>query len=276
MVAGLEKSGATYVRQLLLDNLYVAPLDSHKHDHHNEPRMAALREAAGVGDLDLPRSDPAALGRAFLETAAASTTLVVYVSKDPYAWIASSVFRPHPFLRPAGGGHETDANVRRLLNKRKTANEQASTLAAALTRKGAVLEVVAYEDALRDPEAFVANLGRAYGLERRRGGHLLPTHHLTNDVRVDDAAPPPGSHGNARRARYATAGAFRRKSYYLDRDYLADLSKHLRTLISTYRPGRAAISVEEALGGPIRREDASTSRRLGAGTSTRPARRRLG
>ncbi|KAH8054724.1 hypothetical protein JL722_8671 [Aureococcus anophagefferens] len=48
MVAGSRKSGATYVRQLLLDNLYVAPLDARDHDHHLEPAMAAAREAAGL------------------------------------------------------------------------------------------------------------------------------------------------------------------------------------------------------------------------------------
>ena len=39
MVCGLEKSGATYIRQLLLDNLEIAPLDTHDNDHHNEPAM---------------------------------------------------------------------------------------------------------------------------------------------------------------------------------------------------------------------------------------------
>ena len=64
MVCGLEKSGATYVRQLLLDNLEIAPLDTHDNDHHNEPAMMLLREAAGISsDNMIPRNDPAYLMR---------------------------------------------------------------------------------------------------------------------------------------------------------------------------------------------------------------------
>ena len=79
MVCGLEKSGATYVRQLLLDNLEIAPLDTHDNDHHNEPAMMLLREAAGISsDNMIPRNDPAYLMRETLRpgSAAAKATLL--------------------------------------------------------------------------------------------------------------------------------------------------------------------------------------------------------
>ena len=38
MVCGL-RSRRDYISQLLLDNLEIAPLDTHDNDHHNEPAM---------------------------------------------------------------------------------------------------------------------------------------------------------------------------------------------------------------------------------------------
>ena len=261
MVAGSRKSGATYVRQLLLDNLYVAPLDARDHDHHLEPAMAAAREAAGVaGAANPPRDDPGALLEGVLRpgSAAARSTLVVFVAKDPYAWVASSARRPHPDDgKVRGGSRESEAHVKHLLHARARAARGALALRDSLAADGAAVEVVAYEDALRDPEALVARLAAAYGLGRRRGGHLQLTHHLTNDAGGAPGAAP----SLQRRARLASSGLFVRKAYYLDRDYVADLGRNAHHAIRTHldAAAEAALGLHDGVGDS--RRDARRARR---------------
>ena len=55
MVCGLEKSGATYIRQLLLDNLEIAPLDTHDSDHHNELHIFSILVATSGAVTDRTR-----------------------------------------------------------------------------------------------------------------------------------------------------------------------------------------------------------------------------
>ena len=57
------------------------------------------------------------------------------------------------------------------------------------------LDAVAYEEVLRDPEAFVDNIARAHGLYRRRGGHLLDTHHITSDAILNTLTEKRWIHG---------------------------------------------------------------------------------
>ena len=249
MVCGLEKSGATYIRQLLLDNLEIAPLDTHDNDHHNEPAMMLLREAAGISsDNMIPRNDPAFLMRETLKpgSAAAKTTLVVVVAKAPEAWVASSILRPHPHYKPMAGRRLSEDDIDTLLERRAKSHRDAFRLQRSLKMDGGGLDAVAYEEVLRDPEAFVDGIARAHGLHRRRGGHLLDTHHITSDAILNTLTEKrwvhgaenatsyshgrshgqaDAGHGAARRARYAQQGHFTRKAWYLERKYLSDMPR---------------------------------------------------
>ena len=247
MVCGLEKSGATYVRQLLLDNLFIAPLDTHQNDHHNEPQNVQWREAADIRvDSTIPRNDPAFLLRATLKpgSAAAKTTLVVLVAKAPEAWVASSLLRPHPHYKPVQGRQLSEDDIDLMLERRAASHRDAFRLQRSLKMDGGGLDAVAYEEVLKDPEAFVDGIARAHGLDRRRGGHLLETHHVTSDAILNTLAEKrwveseanatstkrshalaDAGHGAARRARYAQSGNFQRKAWYLERAYLSDMPR---------------------------------------------------
>ena len=121
MVCGLEKSGATYIRQLLLDNLEIAPLDTHDNDHHNEPAMMLLREAAGISSDNMTAERPRLLNARNAKTRQrrAKTTLVVVVAKAPEAWVASSILRPHPHYKPMAGRSSVRGRHRHALLERR-------------------------------------------------------------------------------------------------------------------------------------------------------------
>lgn len=203
LVAGDRKSGATYVRQLFLDNLFVAPLDTHQQDHHNEPAMSATRRRLGV-DGTFHRDDPIPEG-------AAPHVLLVFVTKDPFSWLASAALRPHP-----------DAKRRNLKNRRHTAALiDARTRAtrgflsqgAKLTAAGGAFEVIAYEDALSRPEEITRTIALRYGLARRRGGTLAIPRHHTGDVPEEPLVRRPHR-------------PFQRRAYYLDREYMDEFDEH--------------------------------------------------
>ncbi|KAH8074412.1 hypothetical protein JL721_1972 [Aureococcus anophagefferens] len=258
MVAGSRKSGATHVRQLFLDNLYVAPLDARDHDHHLEPAMAAAREAAGVAAAaNPPRDDPGALLEGLLRpgSAAARSTLVVFVAKDPYAWVASSARRPHPDdAKVRGGSRESEAHVKHLLHARPgRARPGPARLPRGRRRRGRSRR-------LRSGCATRALAVAARGGLRPRPparGHLQLTHHLTNDAGGAPGAAP----SLQRRARLASSGLFVRKAYYLDRDYVADLGRNAHHAIRTHldAAAEAALGLHDGVGDS--RRDARRARR---------------
>jgi len=165
MVVGDLKSGSTFVRQLLLDNLFVAPLDTHAYDHHNEVAMRNAREALGVlGNENIKRDAPADLATTFLDAPkhprVVAATLVVVVTKDPVAWLVSTVKRPHSKAksptRKVSALFERSETLLDALCSRRATNLRA---ALALGRTAGRFEVVAYEDALAEPEKVVEALG---------------------------------------------------------------------------------------------------------------------
>lgn len=203
LVAGDRKSGASYVRQLFLDNIFVAPLDTHQQDHHNEPAMTATRRRLGV-DGTFHRDDAIPEG-------AAPHVLLVLVTKDPFSWLASTALRPHP-----------DAKRRKLENRRHTAalidartrsTRSFLNQGAKLTAAGGAFEVIAYEDALSRPEEITRTIALRYGLARRRGGTLAVPRHHTGDAPAEAAV---------RRSHRP----FQRRAYYLDREYMDEFDEH--------------------------------------------------
>lgn len=219
MVVGDFKSGATFVRQLLLDNILLAPLDIHEHDHHNEPAMALARERLGIdGSESLPRQDATTVARTLkARPLAASKTLLVLVVKHPLAWLASIKLRPHP-----AEARTKPQNYASLLKRRSQNTRDALSLGSFVLQQGGAFEIITYEDALGQPHDLVLSLAFKYSLSRRRAGMVdLPRHH-TGDISSTASVAP--FHGAARRARYQQNGPFLLRDYYLEKDYFSEFN----------------------------------------------------
>ena len=216
MVLGEKKSGATYIRQLMLDNVFLAPLDTTEFDHHTEPAMRATREAMGVfGNELIKRDEPRKLAKDWLDPSKhpriVEATLTLLVTKDPIAWLVSALKRPAqgPARRPSELFNRAGQLLQHLLARRYEGLKAALELGAIVDSHGGRFEVVSYEDAVRDAGRVVRDLAEKHGLARRRGGDLLTAQHHTGDVpRKPDEAT---GHGAARRSRYGQHGPFTRE-----------------------------------------------------------------
>uniref|UniRef100_A0A7S3K5Z6 Sulfotransferase domain-containing protein n=1 Tax=Aureoumbra lagunensis TaxID=44058 RepID=A0A7S3K5Z6_9STRA len=225
MVIGEKKSGATYVRQLLLDNLFVDPLDTIDFDHHQNP-PAAARRLSEFGEVihTISRDNPSSLNK----LASTKNILVLFVTKEPISFLVSSLQRPHPDDGAKKREIKDTTILKALLRKRSVFSNEA----LALKKMFKYFEHIKYEDALLDPDLLVRTLAHKYNFHRRRGNELLIPHHFTGDITTQKEDNNIQFHGQARRARYRQLGTFDRRNYYLDNqflDYLDDsLIKHIR------------------------------------------------